>query len=428
MAPALPTGVVRLGSGYRTFQWVLDPEKPAGRIKSKRWKADATIKEMVQWREDTRVEARKPKPAAALPVALTGFMADTATYLDAIRAMASYKDRARDIGEWIAAFANTPTSEITSVMIRACRDRWLTVGPKRMLQKTKPDEKACWVDLAVPLSASTVNHRLRALENLYTVLRPGQTNPVRDVPEADEPDQAPRGQSFALALEILSHMPDVTTPKKGGTHERGSLSRVRFEAMLWTGLPAVQLAGLRPDLVDWVSGTVLVPRRNKGKKSRRARRRQEQRRPLLPQAVAALKRLFALGANRPFSSTSLGRSMRRAIRTANVARAAQQLPAIPETITVYDLTRHTFGTEAMRASKNLKAVQGLMGHADINQTARYAMAAVTEGTALAVQQLAARARATGRTRRPRHLTAGEVSPVATSAPGRSPKQKTRKMR
>jgi hypothetical protein len=45
-------------------------------------------------------------------------------------------------------------------------------------------------------------------------------NPVRDVPEANEPDPQPKGQTFALAYEILSFMPDTTTPKKGGAVER----------------------------------------------------------------------------------------------------------------------------------------------------------------------------------------------------------------
>src|SRR6185503_16276817 len=203
------------------------------------------------------------------------------------------------------------TADITATPIRTARDQWLTIGPKRILERV-PGEKSRWVAKPIPLSASTVNHRLRALENFFTVL--GKPNPVRDVPEAEEPDAEPRGHSFALALEILGHMPDRTTPKKNGTHEPGSLSRVRFETMLWTGLPAVQLARLKPELVDWSVGTALVPRREKGKQSRRARRRREHPRPLFPQAQDALKRFFALGANRHFSSTSLARSVRRAIR------------------------------------------------------------------------------------------------------------------
>ena len=408
MARDLPTGIIRTASGYRTFQRVPDPDRPNGRLVTKRWGHEATETEMVHWREAERVEARKPKPAVEQPVVLTGFAADALTYLEAVRAMPSIRDRARDIGEWIAIFGDTPTADITATPIRTARDQWLTIGPKRILERV-PGEKSRWVAKPIPLSASTVNHRLRALENFFTVL--GKPNPVRDVPEAEEPDAEPRGHSFALALEILSFMPDRTTPKKNGTHEPGSLSRVRFEAMLWTGLNAVQLARLKPDVhIDWIAGTYLPPRRKKGKKSRRARRRHERPRPLLPQAITALKPFFALGANRRFSSTSLARSIRRAIRAANVVRATRDQPPIPLTPTVRDLTRHTFGTEVFRASKNLKAVQDLMDHADINQSARYAMAAVAEHTAIAVRQTAARARAGKVGGKVGAVTTGNVSP------------------
>lgn len=411
-ARELPTGIFQTSTGYRTVVRV--GPGPSG-LKSKRWKTDATLTEMRQWREDERVEARRPKPAAPPPVVLVGFAAHALRYLDTVPAMTSYKERVKHIGEWIALFGDEPMSAVTAARIRAKRDRWLTVGPKRVLEKVK-GQKAQWTEKAVPLSASSVNNRLRALENMFTVLWPGTPNPVRDVPEAEAPDPEPRGYSFAIALEVLSFMPDITKPKKNETHEPGSLSRARFEAMLWTGLPAVQLARLKPELVDWVAGTILVPSRQKGRKSRRARRRREHPRPLMPQAVVALKRFFALNANRKFSSSSLGKSVKSAIRAANVVRADKQLPPIPETATVYDLTRHTFGTEAMRACRNLKAVQDLMGHADINQTSRYAMAAVTEGTLLAVQQLAAHAR---RGRQP----SGNLSRVKVSRLERSQRRR-----
>jgi hypothetical protein len=77
--------------------------------------------------------------------------------------------------------------------------------------------------------------------------------------------------TFRIFEKILAHMPDVTSPKKNGTHEAGSLSRVRFEAMLLTGLPPVQLARLQPHLIDWASPAMLVPPRQKGQRTRRAR-------------------------------------------------------------------------------------------------------------------------------------------------------------
>lgn len=399
----LPTGLARTESGFRVSVWVPWPGYPLGRVRCKRFPPDTPFKTMSDWREDQRVAARQRLTHAATPVIeATGFLADADRYLDAIQAMPTYKERRRNIQEWAALFGDRPHTSIRADEIRAQRDRWLTVGPKMVMAHGR------WIAKPIPLSASAVNHRLRALENLWTVLWPNEPNPVRDVPEASEPEPQPRGETFALALEILSFMPDITRPEKGGTHEPGSLSRVRFEALLWTGLPEIQLSRLKPELVDWNAMTFRPPRRAKGRQSRRSRnRRPDTPRPLLPQAVEALTRFFALGAQRGYPwSTSLNFAVKRAIRRANVARAAQRLPPIPETLTVYELTRHTFGTEALRASGNLKAVQDLLGHHDITQTERYALAAVREHVAAATELLAQHARhAQGRGK-----VRGKVSP------------------
>lgn len=151
----------------------------------------------------------------------------------------------------------------------------------------------------------------------------GKPNPVRDVPEIEQPDAEPRGHRFALALEIFSFMPDRTTPKKNGTHESGSLSRVRFEAMLWTALNAVQLARLKPDVhIDWIAGTYLPPRRKKGKKSRRARGRHERPRPLLPQAICRLETVLRTRRESPLLVDVAG-TLGQAGHTANVVRATR---------------------------------------------------------------------------------------------------------
>jgi integrase len=429
MTRALPTGIARTQSGYRTFVWVPDPARPKGRIASKRWKADATLDEMKRWREEQRLKARAPQPvAAAEPATRTGFPADVLTYFAAIATMPSLKDRKRDMAVWIAEFGDLPRTDITSVMIQTARDRWLTVGPKRVYVKATTETTTRWEDQPIPLAPATVNHRLRALENFFTVMNgKGGANPVRDVDEAEEPEPQPRGQTFALALEILSFMPDRTAPKKGGTHESGSLSRVRFAAMLWTGLPPVQIARLAPEMVDWAAPAFLPPRRKKGRRARRARqrsRRSRQPKPLLPQAVEALRQLFALGANKPFSQSSLERSVRRAIAAANVVRAEKGLPPIPK-LTVYELTRHTFGTEVYRSSQNLHVVQELLDHSDPSMSLRYARAALNEHTVLAINDLARRQ--TRAERLPRSAKAGRAR-VTSAKTSRTTRAKSKRSR
>ncbi len=419
MARTLPTGITRTASGYRAFVWVSWPGYPKGRVRSKRFTRtptyEPTLKEMKAWREDRRVEARRKKGDDPIPVG-EGFLADAEIYLEAVQAMVGIKDRRRHIREWAALFGERPRAEVQPHEIRAQRDQWLTVGPKCVLVKPK-GEKARWEERAIPLSASSINQRLRALENLYTVLDGRHAyNPVREVDEVEQPDPRPMGQTFALAYEILAHMPDVTTPKKNGAVENGSLSRVRYEAMLVTGFPAKQLGMLLPEHVNWDVPSVLPPKRLKGRRSRRARaRRHLKPRQLMPAAVPVLRRFFAMQANRKFSSTSLARSVKRAIRTANKARARLNLPPIPETLRIYDLTRHTFGTEVFRLTKNLTLVKDLMGHATVEQSERYAMAAIQEHQVASVAELSTVARAARR--------AAVPQPAARPYRGKVPPQK-----
>jgi len=424
MRKPLPAGITRTATGYRAFVWVKWPGYPKGRVRSKRFTRtptyEPTVKEAVAWQDDRRVEARRKKADDPVPVG-EGFLADAERYLETVAAMPGIKDRRRHIRDWAARFGERPRTEIQPHEIRAQRDQWLTVGPKRVLVKPK-GEPARWEARAIPLSASSVNQRLRALENLYTVLDGKDAdNPVREVDEAEPPDVEPRGQSFALAYEILAFMPDVTTPKKDGAVEKGSLSRVRFEAMLVTGFPAKQLGMLQPTHVNWDAPSVVPPKRLKGRRSRRARaRRKVKPRQLMPAAVPILKRFFAMEANKKFSSTSLARSVRRAIRAANTVRAERELPLIPETLRLYDLTRHTFGTEVFRLTKNLLLVKDLMGHGDIEQSERYAMAAIQEHQVASVTELSAVARAARLAARrppaPRGgKVPGKVSPQSVSA-------------
>lgn len=389
MPRPLPTGVAKTATGYRAFVWVPWPGYPDGRVRSKRFtNTDTyapTVEEAVRWRQDERDRAKRKQNDQPAPLVGTGFLADADRYLEAVQAMTQFKQRRRHIQLWAALFGERESPSIQSHEIRAQRDRWLTVGPKMVYdcaQKTH-------VARALPLSASEVNLRLRALENLWTVLWPGTPNPVRDVPECDTPPPQPRGQTFKLAREILKYMPDITAPKKGELAEAGSLSRIRFEAMLLTGLTPKQLGALQRSDVDRRVPCLTPPMRLKGRLTGRRQRPRKapKTRPLMAKAVPVLDKLFALGANKPFSRQSLNRSVRRAIVHANAARAKKGLPLIDLKLRVYDLTRHTFGTEAYRAYKDLKVVQELMGHSDITQTEIYAKAAVKERAVAAVTAL-----------------------------------------
>jgi integrase len=378
---------------------------------------------MQAWQDDRKVEARRRRSDSAPPVTGAGFLADADRYLDAIVTMPTWKERRKHVLEWVELFGERDRSTITSAEIRAQRDRWLTVGPKRVFVKGQG-----WIAKPIPLSPHSVNLRLRALENLYTVLD-GQDapNPIDEVPEAEEPPPAPKGQTFALAYEILSFMPDITTAKKGELPEVGSLSRIRFETMLVTGLEPKQLGTLLPEHVNWTAPSVNPPRRRKGRRSRRQRAsRTPKPRQLMAAAVPVLRRFFALGANQPFSPSSLRQSVRRAIRAANVVRAKRRVALIPETLTPKELTRHTFGTEIFRSSKNLHLVKELLGHADLSQSERYAMAAIQEHQVAAVAELSKVARGARRSNPASRVRSCKVSPRQTGGSvrtGRTPKRR-----
>jgi len=376
----LPTGIEKTyrgedWRGYRAWIWCPWPGYPKGRNRAKRFPKTATLATMLVWRDQELARAKQlvasgtPAPVAAAE----GFTADADRYLEARRAMAQFNERRRHMELWATRFGDRPALGIKSFEIAAQRDAWITVGPKWVFVNKQRVLKP------LPLSASEVCLRLRALENFYTVMYPREPNPVREVAEpVDLRPSIARGQTFAIAREILSFMPNITAAIKGGSPEEGSLSRVRFEAMFLTGLTHKQIGALQPTDVNWDAPSVVAPLRAKGRMSRRSRPRAPKPRPLMPAAVPVLRELFRLEANKPFSRSSLYRTIKRAIRAANVTRAADGRDPIDPTLRPYDLTRHTIGTEVYRASQDRSMVQTFLGHSDIKMSAVYAEAAIRD--------------------------------------------------
>lgn len=225
-----------------------------GRRYTHRW-PPATKPEVYEaWEFQTRAKAQ----LGLLPQHPPGsFAADAALYLKAVAALITFKERERDIGLWVAEFGTKRREDIRPVDIRIVRDRWLTEGPK-LVQRWKPNlvtgkKDRVWEPVKGPLSASTVNHRLRALENLWTVLDGRHAyNPVRQVPEAEEPDAPPRALPVAIVRAILEAMPV-------------SKAAARHHALGWIGIPPATLARMDASMVDWEHKTVWVPGRKKGK-------------------------------------------------------------------------------------------------------------------------------------------------------------------
>jgi integrase len=151
-------------------------------------------------------------------------------------------------------------------------------------------------------------------------------------------------------------------------------TRYRLELMMVAGLAPKQIMGIRPEHVDLVhmdvangiAGTVWIGRREKGKKTAGFVK------PLSEEGANALRRFMAWDCWGTYSASSAGKSFRRC--SADKLLLADLRP--------YDF-RHSYITEAYRATGDLRATQILAGHASIEITARYALGAVDERVKIA---------------------------------------------
>lgn len=312
---------------------------------------------MQDWRQDERAKlriTRKPRSTAGT------FRYDALRYLKTVTALTSYRERKADIERWIGIFGDQFRDSITSADIRAVRDRWID-EPRGRGKDDKP---------LPPYSASTINHRLRALSNLWTVLDGRRApNPVREVPEVPEPDALPRALSYDLIEQIIGKVSTRGRPTKGHKNTSISLTKIRLRVLAYTGLTYSQLGRLSPADVDLEAGSMLVGRRRKGKGAR------PRRLPLLPQAIDAFRALDAAKAWGSFSGASVRKTFVLAAKKvrAELAKDGVVLPLIRP----MDL-RHSMGSLVFRATGSREAARELLQHESIRTTERYTLAAVSE--------------------------------------------------
>lgn len=301
---------------------------------------------MQAWRADVKAEARLTRKQRASRGTFEG---DAKRYLESVKALTTYKERVQQIGLWTALFGTRRRETITATEIRAQRDAWLT----------EPRGAKNWQSLP-PLGPVTVNHRLRALSNLWTVLDgPRADNPVRLVKEAAEPDAVPRDLDYATIQRILNALPDRGSPKKGKSRPKVSLTKLRLRVLAFTGLPASQLKRVRRQDVDLERGLLSLPGRRKGQGSSAAIL------PLLPPAKKALEELIAADGLGPFSTSAMHSSFARAAKTAKVSDVS------PYTL------RHSFATVAYDVTEDEHLVMALLQHASLKTSARYRLRAMS---------------------------------------------------
>lgn len=301
---------------------------------------ETPIRDMQEWRKDVRAELRVTRKQRATSGT---FEYDAKRYLQAVTTIT---DRPRQIAFWIAAFGQRRRETIRPSDIRAIRDQ-LAREPRAPGQP--------------PLAAATINKRLRALSNLWTVLDGRRApNPVRDVDELPEPDPRPRDLDYTTIAKVLAALPDLARPVKGHKRRKLSVTKARLHVLAYTGLTPIQLMRLSRDDVDLERAVLRLPRRQKGKGVAGAVV------PLLPPAVSAFRDLDSLNGWGKFSAHSLHKSFERACRRAGVPVAR-----------VHDL-RHSLGTIAYELTGDLDVVMALLQHASRRTVARYTLRAAAK--------------------------------------------------
>lgn len=330
-------GIQKHGAGWRALV-----SRGRGRSQlTKHFPKGTPPTEMQAWRKDqqaTRRLARRTRAYAGT------FEHDARRYLQAVKALTTYTDRAREIALWVHLFGRRDRDTITAADIRAARDHWL-IEPR--------DGKA-----APPVAPGTVNKRLRALSNLWTVLDgPRAPNPVRDVPEAVEPRDVARALPYETIRAILEAMPDIGRAGKGKKRPKASQAKARLRVLAYTGWPSSVLMQLKPEDIDLDAGLVKLPPRKKGAGVAAVVV------PILPAAVDALREFVRLNCWGRFSASSLRKSFKAAARQ-----------VLTTNVRVYDL-RHS-ALSLFAGAGDERAVQYLAQHGDIRTTRQYTIGSV----------------------------------------------------
>lgn len=362
----MPDGYTKTATGFRAWVRVASKRDDFNELATKSFPPETTPPQIRDWRAQARallqadLRDRRRRRTELVGGTSSGFRYDAVElYLPAVQAMPTYEQRVKDVMLWVDEFGDRDRHTIKAHEIRAVRDRWLKVGPIRKWQKINGVGQ--FVDVTAPLSASSVNHRLRALSNLWTVLDGRHApNPVRHVPEAGEPGAVPHHVDYDTIRRILDAMADRGRPVKGHKRSTESLAKVRARCMAWAGVEPTELGRIaEADVLLAIETTVLaVPERRKGSGA------PGRLIPLNEDAIAALKDLVRLKATGPFR----GRAVLRAWQIAC-------LKTIGRTLRLKDL-RHSFVTNIVATTRDLKLAQLLAGHRDDRTTQRYAIAAM----------------------------------------------------
>ncbi len=232
------------------------------------------------------------------------------------------------------------------------------------LGAARPDHVVAYLERlrARGLKPASVARRLSALRGwLRHLVREGhlRRDPTEHIERPRSSRPLPRTLSRELT-EALVESPDVATPS-------GVRDRALLEALYATGMRASECLGLRPEDVNFNAGYVICT--GKGRKQRLVplgaeastwmARYLKEVRPLHTRRRDS-GRLFVNPTGRPLSRQSLWTIVRRAAVAAGVRRRVSP-----------HVLRHSFASHLLEGGADLRAVQTMLGHADISTTQIY---------------------------------------------------------
>ena len=240
--------------------------------------------------------------------------------------------------------------------------RWLAERGKQLPATAEHDLQAYFAARHAGSKATTANRRLTVFKRYFRwALREGliTDDPTLRLQAAKQPLRVPKTLTEAQ-VEALLDAPDVDTPL-------GLRDRTMLELMYASGLRVSELVTLKTFQVGMNEG---VPRvLGKGSKERLVPFGQVARDWILRYLAEARGAILAGRQSEDLFVTGRGQGMTRAmfwvIVKKHAAAAGITAPLSPHTL------RHAFATHLLNHGADLRAVQMLLGHADISTTTIY---------------------------------------------------------
>jgi integrase/recombinase XerD len=241
--------------------------------------------------------------------------------------------------------------------------RFLARGGHR-LADVRADDVVSYLEHARArgLKSASIARRLAAVRGLYRHLVREETL-TRDPTEHVETPRAGRSLPKTLSREAAAALIEAIH----GNEPRAVRDRTALEVLYATGMRAAECLGLRLEDVNLNAGYALCT--GKGGKQRLV--------PLGEQAVAWLRRYLrdarphftrARDSGRVFVNPRGGALSRQSLWT--IVRRAAATAGLRRKVSPHVL-RHSFATHLLEGGADLRAVQAMLGHADITTTQIY---------------------------------------------------------